>query len=101
MEQRMRYMTDVKDVVIIDKEQKTMVVAAEGAGDNLWEDDEEQGYKDYAMLSLYTIDGDELALVDSAQMMTEKLIADMTDEEYIERLEDYWGLNKDSIVVKL
>lgn len=101
MEQRMRYMRPLKDVVIIDKKQKTMVVAAEGSGDNLWEEDEKQGYKDYAMLSLYSIDGDELALVESGQMMTEKLIADMTDEEYIERLEDYWGLNKDSIVVKL
>lgn len=100
MEQRMRYM-NTRDVVIIDTKQRCMVVAAEGTGDNLLPEDEEQGYKDYAMLSLYSIDGDELALVDSGQMMTEKLIADMTEEEYIERLEDYWGLNKDSIVVKL
>lgn len=101
MEQRMRYMQPLKDMVIIDKKRKTMVVAAEGTGDNLLPEDEEQGYKDYAMLSLYSIDGDELALVDSGQMMTKKLIADMTNEEYIERLEDYWGLNKDSIVIKL
>ena len=100
MEQRMRYM-NTRDVVIIDTKQRCMVVAAEGTGDNLLDEDEEQGYKDYAMLSLYSIDGDELALVDSGQMMTEKLIADMTDEEYIERLEGYWGLDKDSIVVKL
>ena len=100
MEQRMRYM-NTRDVVIVDTKQRCMVVAAEGTGDNLLDEDEEQGYKDYAMLSLYSIDGDELALVDSGQMMTEKLIADMTEEEYIERLEDYWGLNKDSIVVKL
>ena len=100
MEQRMRYM-NTRDVVIIDTKQRCMVVAAEGTGDNLLPEDEEQGYKDYAMLSLYSIDGDELVLVDSGQMMTEKLIADMTEEEYIERLEDYWGLNKDSIVIKL
>lgn len=100
MEQHMRYM-NARDVVIIDTKQRCMAVAAEGTGDNLLPEDEEQGYKDYAMLSLYSIDGDELALVDSGQMMTEKLIADMTEEEYIERLEDYWGLNKDSIVVKL
>ena len=100
MEQRMRYM-NTRDVVIVDTKQRCMVVAAEGTGDNLLDEDEEQGYKDYAMLSLYSIDGDELALVDSGQMMTEKLIADMTEEEYIERLEDYWGLNKDSIVIKL
>lgn len=100
MEQRMRYM-NTRDVVIIDIKQRCMVVAAEGTGDNLLPEDEEQGYKDYAMLSLYSIDGDELALVDSGQMMTEKLIADMTEEEYIERLEDYWGLSKDNIVIKL
>lgn len=100
MEQRMRYM-NTRDVVIIDTKQRCMVVAAEGTGDNLLPEDEEQGYKDYAMLSLYSIDGDELALVDSGQMMTEKLIADMTEEEYIEQLEDYWELNKDSSVIKL
>lgn len=100
MEQRMRYM-NTKDVVIIDPKQRCMVVAAEGTGDNLLDEDVEQGYKDYAMLSLYSIDGDELALVESAQMMTEKLIADMTDREYAERVADYWGLNKDSIVIKL
>ena len=53
------------------------------------------------MLSLYTIDGDELALVDSGQMMTEKLIADMTDKEYAEQAMSYFDLNKDSKVIKL
>ena len=89
------------NMIIIDTEHLNLVAATEGTGDNLLPEDEGQGYKDYAMLSLYTIDGDELALVDSAQMMTEKLIADMTDREYVERLEDYWGLDKDSIVIKL
>lgn len=101
MGQRMRYMQPLKDMVIIDKEQKTIVVAAEGTGDNLLPEDEEQGYKDYAMLSLYSIDGDELALVDSGQMMTEKLIADMTDQEYAEQAMSYFDLNKDSKVIKL
>ena len=101
MEQRMRYMRPLKDMVIIDKKQKTMVVAAEGSGDNLWEEDEKQGYKDYAMLSLYSMDGDELALVDSGQMMTTKLIADMTDDEYADEVRAYYNLDKDSIVVKL
>lgn len=89
------------NMIIIDKEHLDLVAATEGTGDNLLPEDEEQRYKDYAMLSIYSIDGDEIALVDSGQMMTEKLIADMTDEEYIERIEDYWGLSKDSIVVKL
>lgn len=100
MEQRMKYMS-TRDVVIIDKKQKTMAVAAEGSGDNLWEDDEAQGYKDYAMVSLYSIDGDELALVDSGQMMTTKLIADMTDDEYADEVRAYYDLSKDSIVIKL
>ena len=88
-------------MISVDKEQLNIVAVTEGTGDNLLPEDEEQGYKDYAMLSLYSIDGDELALVDSGQMMTRKLIAEMTDEEYIEWLEGYWGLNKDSIVIKL
>ena len=100
MEQHMRYM-DTKDMVIIDTKQRCMVVVSEGTGDNLLDEDVEQGYKDYAMLSLYTIDGDELALVDSGQMMTEKLIADMTDQEYAEQAMSYFDLNKDSKVIKL
>lgn len=100
MEQHMRYM-DTKDVVIIDTKQKCMVVASEGTGDNLLDEDVEQGYKDYAMLSLYTIDGDELALVDSGQMMTDKLIAEMTDDEYAKKVKDYFGLYSDSKVIKL
>lgn len=100
MEQRMKYM-NTRDVVIIDTKQRCMVVAAEGTGDNLLPEDEKQGYKDYAMLSLYSIDGDELALVDSGQMMTEKLIADMPNREYAERVADYWELSKDSIVIEL
>lgn len=58
-------------------------------------------YEDDPKYLVREIDGDELALVDSGQMMTEKLIADMTDEEYVGRLENYWELSKDSIVVKL
>ena len=100
MEQHMRYM-NTKDVVIIDTKQRCMVVVSEGTGDNLLDEDAEQGYKDYAMLSLYTIDGDELALVDSGQMMTDKLIADMTDQEYAEQATSYFDLSKDSIVIKL
>ncbi len=100
MEQHMRYM-DTKDMVIIDTKQRCMVVVSEGTGDNLLDEDVEQGYKDYAMLSLYTIDGDELALVDSGQMMTDKLIADMTDQEYAEQAMSYFDLNKDSKVIKL
>ena len=100
MEQHMRYM-DTKDMVIIDPKQRCMVVVSEGTGDNLLDEDVEQGYKDYAMLSLYTIDGDELALVDSGQMMTDKLIADMTDQEYAEQAMSYFDLNKDSKVIKL
>lgn len=100
MEQHMKYM-DTKDFIIVDTKQRCMVVVSEGTGDNLLDEDVEQGYKDYAMLSLYTIDGDELALVDSGQMMTDKLIADMTDQEYAEQAMSYFDLNKDSKVIKL
>ena len=101
MEQRMRYMQPLKDIIIIDKNKKELAVVNEGAGDNLWEEDEAQGYKDYAMLSLYSIDGDELTLMESGQMMTTKLIADMTDDEYADEVRAYYDLGKDSIVVKL
>ena len=101
MEQHMKYMNMKPNMIIIDKENLNLVAATEGTGDNLLPEDEEQGYKDYAMLSLYSIDGDELALVDSGQMMTTKLIADMTDDEYADEVRAYYDLSKDSIVIKL
>jgi len=101
MEQRMRYMRPLKDIIIIDKKKKELAVVNEGTGDNLWEEDEAQGYKDYAMLSLYSIDGDELTPMESGQMMTTKLIADMTDDEYADDVRAYFDLDKDSIVIKL
>ena len=69
-----------------------LVATQEGTGDNLDKQDIEDGYVDYWMSSIYEQDGEEINLVDSGQILTSKLIADMEEEEILERVFDYWEL---------
>lgn len=66
-----------------------IIVAEEGTGDNLLPEDIKEGYVDYMMTSIYKQDGDELELIDSGQMMCEKLVKDMETAEMIDLLMDY------------
>ena len=66
-----------------------IVVAEEGTGDNLLPEDIKEGYVDYFMTSTYKQEGDELELIDSGQMLCDKLIKDMETEEMIDLLMDY------------
>lgn len=69
-----------------------LITVEEGTGDNLFEEDIKEGLKDYWMSSMYEKEGEEITLVDSAQIMTSKLIADMDEEEILEHIFDYWGV---------
>lgn len=69
-----------------------LITVEEGTGDNLSEEDIEEGLKDYWMSSMYEKEGEEITLVDSAQIMTSKLIADMDEEEILKYIFDYWEL---------
>ena len=69
-----------------------LVATQEGTGDNLDKQDIEDGYVDYWMSSIYEQDGEEINLVDSGQILTSKLIADMGEEEILGRVFDYWEL---------
>lgn len=92
MEQRMKYM-NTRDVVIIDKENDLLILAKEGTGDNLLEEDERQGYRDYAMVGVYQIDGTELNEIDGGQMMTECMVADLSYSDYAKRVMDFVGVS--------
>lgn len=66
-----------------------IIVAEEGTGDNLLPEDIEEGYVDYFMTSAYKQECDELELIDSGQMLCDKLIEDMETREMIDLLMDY------------
>lgn len=100
MEQQMKYMGS-KNIVIIDRENDLLIVAKEGTGDNLTDEDERQGYKDYAMITTYQIDGSDLDEVDGGQMLSEDYIADLCFDDYAERVMDFVGVSsKDYQYVK-
>lgn len=92
MEQHMRYM-DTKDIVIIDKENDLLIIAKEGTGDNLLEEDERQGYRDYAMVGVYQIGGTDLNEIDGGQMMAECMIKEIDYDEYVRRIMDFVGVS--------
>lgn len=67
-----------------------VITLQEGSGDNLDKQDIKDGFVDYWLSSVYEQDGEELNLVDSGQILSSKLIADMETDEIIERVMDYW-----------
>lgn len=71
---------------------KEFIVAVEGTGDNLFPEDEAEGFVDYVMTSIYHVDGEEIVLEDGGQMLSKTLIADLEEDELVSRVLDYWGL---------
>ena len=64
----------------------------EGTGDNLWQEDIDDGYVDYIMYYTFTVgvEDDDLAFVedDGGWILCEKLVADMTMDEFINMVID-------------
>lgn len=69
-----------------------LILAAEGTGDNLMPEDMAEGYKDYIMVEMYKIDGTDIEETDGGQIMLKELVADMTDEEFMNRVLQYWAI---------
>lgn len=86
----------MKNIVIIDKQNDLLIVATEGTGDNLLDEDERQGYKDYAMVTAYKMDSADLEELDGGQMMTECLISDLCYDDYAKRVLDFVGVASDN-----
>ena len=89
----------LKEVLLYDRYKDRLITAIEGTGDNLTEEDEAEGCVDYMMTSTYDQDGEEINLIDGGQMLTNKYIKDMTTEEIVERLADYWETNAQDITI--
>lgn len=79
-------------MLIITKDTEKLITIVEGTGDNLTDEDIKDGYIDYVMTSIYRVDGEDIVLEDGGQMLSQTPIADLEEEELVERVLDYWGL---------
>lgn len=79
-------------MLIITKDTEKLITIVEGAGDNLTEEDTKDGYTDYVMTSIYHVDGEDIVLEDSGQMLNQTPIEDLEEDELVRRVLDYWGL---------
>lgn len=76
-------------LIVLPKSER-IITAVEGTGDNLLHEDRVEGYVDYWLSSIYEIDGEEVNLIDSGQILTSTLISEMTADERVQRVLEYW-----------
>ena len=79
-------------MLIITKDTEKLITIVEGTGDNLLAEDEADGFVDYVLTSIYEVDGEDINLIDSGQMLSRTLISDLEEDELVRRVLDYWGL---------
>lgn len=79
-------------MLIITKDTEKLITIVEGTGDNLLKEDTDDGFVDYVMTSMYHVDGEDIVLEDSGQMLSKTLVADLEEDELVSRVLDYWGL---------
>ena len=79
-------------MLIITKDTEKLITIVEGTGDNLTNEDIEHGYIDYVMTSVYRVEGEDIILEDSGQMLSQTSIEDLEEDELVRRVLDYWDL---------
>lgn len=79
-------------MLIITKDTEKLITIVEGTGDNLLKEDIDDGFVDYVMTSIYKVDGEDIVLEDSGQMLSKTLVADLEEDELVSRVLGYWGL---------
>lgn len=82
-------------MLIITKDTEKLITIVEGTGDNLLPEDEAEGFVDYVMTSIYEVDGEDINLIDSGQMLSNTLIADLEEDELVSRVLGYWELGEE------
>lgn len=81
------------------KDDYQLITVQEGSGDNLSKEDIKDGLVDYFMTSVYEQRGDELSLRDAGQLLTSKPLAEMTEEEQIQRVLEFWEVHGDYVIL--
>lgn len=79
-------------MLIITMDTEKLITIVEGTGDNLTDEDIKDGYTDYVMTSIYHVEGEDIILEDSGQMLSRTPIEDLEEDELVKRVLDYWGL---------
>lgn len=82
-------------MLIITKDTEKLITIQEGTGDNLLPEDIADGFVDYVMTSIYEVDGEDINLKDSGQMLSKTPIADLEEDELVRRVLDYWSLGEE------
>ena len=82
-------------MLIITKDTEKLITIVEGTGDNLTDEDIKDGYTDYVMTSIYRVEGEDIILEDSGQMLSQTPIEDLEEDELVKRVLDYWGLGEE------
>lgn len=82
-------------MLIITKDTEKLITIVEGTGDNLLAEDIADGFVDYVMTSIYEVDGEDINLIDSGQMLSMTPIADLEEDELVRRVLDYWELGEE------
>ena len=82
-------------MLIITKDTEKLITIVEGTGDNLTDEDIEDGYIDYVMTSIYRVEGEDIVLEAGGQMLSRTPIEDLEEDELVRRVLDYWGLGEE------
>lgn len=82
-------------MLIITKDTEKLITIQEETGDNLLPEDIADGYTDYVMTSIYEVDGEDINLKDSGQMLSKTPIANLEEDELVRRVLDYWELGEE------
>lgn len=85
-------------MLIITKDTEKLITIVEGTGDNLFDEDIKDGYVDYVMTSIYSVDGEDITLEDGGQMLSKTPIEDLEEDELVRQVLDYWGLGEEDYV---
>lgn len=82
-------------MLIITKDTEKLITIVEGTGDNLTDEDIEDGYIYYVMTSVYRVEGEDIVLEDGGQMLSQTPIKNLEEDELVRRVLDYWGLGEE------
>lgn len=73
----------IPSTVLIWNKDVGFIRLCEGTGDNLFEEDTQEGYVDYVMYSFLKFDGTDFIETEGGQVMLENLYQDFTDLEHV------------------
>jgi len=64
------------EIMVYVKKKKLFLYVAEGTGDNLWQEDMDEGYVDYLYIEVYKMDGTEMFEVDGGELLLKEYVKD-------------------------